>query len=46
MDNLWELATNSVLKRTLIILVLVLLAYFTAFLWPIPAQAHIFPVMI
>lgn len=41
----WNWATNSAFKRTLIILGLFLLAFFSAFIWPRPDLEHVIPVV-
>jgi len=45
LNTTWNRITNSSLKRTLIIFSLVLVAFFSAFLWPLPEQVHETPVV-
>ncbi|MHA2394228.1 MAG: DOMON domain-containing protein [Promethearchaeota archaeon] len=44
MKESWNWATNSALKRSFVILGLVLLAFFSAFFWPRADQKHVIPI--
>lgn len=45
LNETWNKITNNAIKRSLIILGLVLIAFFSAFLWPLPEQVHETPVV-
>ena len=44
MKETWNWATNSAIKRSIIILGLILIALFSAFFWPRPEQEHVIPI--
>ena len=44
MKDTWDWVTNSAFKRASIILGLFLLAFLSAFLWPVPEQVNMLPV--
>ena len=45
LNETWNRITNSAFKRSLVILGLVLVAFFSAFLWPVPEKVNEIPVV-
>jgi hypothetical protein len=45
LEETWIWATNSGFKRSFIIIGLFLLAFFSAFFWPVSDQVHVIPVI-